>query len=195
MPDLSSQVTEFKRQFSIPAHLPTSHLLISLKTGHHYCLFCSLGSSWSVTCTSQVVIPWISSPAHFLRSIYKVQPFQANQTNCSIVSLRMLLLSYGLVWVMQHRSNLLRILEGASVPFSSFHLLILCCVLLLNGSNLPVFLSFQSAERLFYLLSSRKFGCLHGCLHGISPHHLLVFFNKHFFPVRKCLQSYFIIFF
>lgn len=85
-----------------------------------------------------------------------------------------LLLSYGLGWVIQQRSNLFRIFEEACVLIlSPSHPLLSSAVFSFwMGSYLPVFLSFQSVEGLFCILWSRKF--------GYRLHHLLVFLNKHF---------------
>lgn len=118
----------------------------------------------------------LSFLARFLCSMCKVQPFVAKQTEATlscVISPHWLIVN-GLERVNQHRSNLLRVLEKASLLFllSSYPLLsaVFCFWM---GSNLLVFLRFPSIKGLFYFLSSRKFGYL--------LHHLLVFYKRHFY--------------
>lgn len=118
----------------------------------------------------------LSFLARFLCSMCKVQPFVAKQTEATlscVISPHWLIVN-GLERVNQHRSNLLRVLEKASLRFllSSYPLLsaVFCFWM---GSYLLVFLRFPSIKGLFYFLSSRKFGYL--------LHHLLVFYKRHFY--------------
>lgn len=117
----------------------------------------------------------LSFLARFLGSMCKVQPFVAKQTEATlscVISPHWLIVN-GLERVNQHRSNLLRVLEKASLLFllASYPLLsaVFCFWM---GSYLLVFLRFPSIKGLFYFLSSRKFGYL--------LHHLLVFYKGHF---------------
>lgn len=156
-------------------------------------VICYLIEHWTSLLLFLLFRQWLVSRLYFfsyynkfphLHTFHTVPAFPGKPNrDSSITSPRFIRLYVG--WVIQHRSNLVRILKRASVLSSSFYLLILYCVLLLNR--------IKSA----YFFQPSKYWNLSMCSYSMAWAFIiyLYFFNKLFVCVHKCLQSYFIIFF